>query len=172
MTYPKSKMSTGTTVAAVLTMIVSSAVGLPAQTAPDAATDLYYLSMGACLQARAEHLRTPGTSTDYSTVIVRDDMEITHGLPASVGVFRIEYLDYAALKQRYTRSKAEFPAIAIAPMKNRGNLLIVRCWDYRVSVRGRKLVLGVAGGWDVQWRYDCTSGKYAVVNVERWTPRM
>jgi len=160
-----------TTVARLLTIIVGSASGLVAQARPDVTTDLYYLSLNACLHARAEAYKSSETLSNYS-VIVQDGAEITRGFPTAVDGFRVEYLDATSLKRRYTQSKAEYPIVALAPMKNVGNFLIVNCWDYRVRVRRRRLTFGVMGGWNVQWQYDCASGKYAIVDVKRWWLQM
>ena len=163
-------MSARTTAATVLTMIVGSAVRLVAQAQPDVSTDLYYLSLDACLHARADDHKNSEMSP--SGAIVLADTRITGGFPASVGPFRVEYLESAALKRRYAQSKTEFAIVGMTPMRNLKNLLIVRCWNYSVRVRSRKLILGVMGGWDVEWLYDCGSGNYAIVNVKKWWPQM
>jgi hypothetical protein len=151
---------------AVLSMIASvvraySAVPL------DTKTDIYYLSMDACLQSISA--ATTDTRLARTPVIVLRD-GITTDFPDDHG--HIEYLDSQGIRQRYAQTRKEFPAMAIAPMRNQGDKLVVRCYDYRVSIQKRKTILGVMGGWDVLWRHDCGNNKYVIEKVNRWFVRV
>jgi hypothetical protein len=141
--------------------VVYSAVPL------DTKTDLYYLSMDACVQAISISAAHTGQAQD-PIAILRDG--ITSDFPDGLG--QVEYLDTPALRHRYAKIKKAFPAVAIAPIKNEGDKLIVRCWDYRVSIQKRKIVQGVIGGWDVFWRHDCGNNKYVIEKVNRWVFRV
>jgi hypothetical protein len=169
-------MKAGTIVAAALITIVSSALPLLAQTEP-VKSDFYFRSLSACLQARSEDHKNSDTRRDQGSVIVLREKHITRGFPTSVGMFRVEYLDGAALRRRHAQLKADFPVVGIAPVEMRGDLIVVRCSIYSFTVRTtmlvrRKLVLGEFGGWDVQWRYDCISGKYVIGGVKKWQMEM
>ena len=133
----------------------------------DTKTDLYFLSMNACIQA----ISTSQTNPDQARApiaVLRDG--ITTDFPDDHG--HIEYLDSQGIRLRYAQTRKEFPAIAIAPIRNQGDKLVVRCWDYRVSIQKRKTILGVIGGWDVLWRHDCGNNKYVIEKVNRWFVRV
>jgi hypothetical protein len=137
----------------------------------DLSTDLYNLSLGACIQSGSEttsrELR-PATRK----VMVLDDHDFIHGLPAKIGEVQLEYLQDSALRTRYAQLKRDLPVIALAPMQNRGEVLVVRCWSYSVKVQKKKMILGVLGGRDVEFRFDCTAGKYVLDRVNKWALRV
>ena len=154
----------------MLATLGAAAVPLLAQTLPDVTSDLYYLSLRACLQAEAQRNKKP-VSASSDTVVI-NDQRLTRFFPSLIDTLRIEYLDYEGLKRRYSRLKVQFPAIGLEPIRNEGKLLIVRCTSYRIGVRSRKLILGVVDGWDISWQYDTATDKFAIADVKRWWLQM
>jgi hypothetical protein len=137
----------------------------------DLSTDLCNLSLGACIQSGSE-----ATSKELRPaprkVVVLDDHDFMHGLPSKIGDVEIEYLEDSALRKRYAQLKRDLPVIALAPMQNRGEVLVVRCWSYSVKVQRKKVILGVLGGRDIEFRFDCTAGKYVLDRVNKWAFRV
>ncbi|HET9318697.1 MAG TPA: hypothetical protein VFO27_02940, partial [Bryobacteraceae bacterium] len=100
------------------------------------------------------------------------DVDSVKILPTNIGPTTIEYLDAKAVIERYRRLGRKFDVLEILPIRNVREVLIVNCAEYRVSMRRRKLVLGVAGGYMVHWRYDCAAAEFVNVKVEHWVPRV
>jgi hypothetical protein len=103
---------------------------------------------------------------------VLSEMDSFEIFPRKIGSATIEYLDTKAIAERYKRIGSEFAVLEIGPLRNTSEVLMVNCAEYRVSIRKRRLVLGVAGGYMVHWRFDCSTGEYVKVKVERWFPRI
>jgi hypothetical protein len=137
----------------------------------DLSTDLYNLSLGACLSSEAT-TATKESRSAPGKIVVLDDHDFIRGLPAKIGDFEIEYLKDPALRQRYAQLKRDLPVVALSPMQNRGETLVVRCWNYSAKVQKRKLILGVLGGRDVEFRFDCTARKYVIGRVNKWAFRV
>jgi hypothetical protein len=60
------------------------------------------------------------------------------------------------------------PLIVIRPMVNEGDTLYVRFNEYQVSVRGKRLLMGVEGGGFVRLVHDCEARKFVVAKTGFW----
>ncbi len=52
-------------------------------------------------------------------------------------------------------------------MREHQGSLIVRCAEFSASVRHGKLILGVYGGYEIYWRFDCSTNEYVKAKVDR-----
>jgi hypothetical protein len=132
---------------------------------------LYLRSLSACIEARAL-MSFAGDNTVVLQNSVLGDLEPVQLLPSKIGSANIEYLTAKAVAERYRRLGRGFAALEIKPIVNSRDALIVNCAEYAVGIRRRKIVLGVAGGYMVNWHFDCSTGEYAKVKVERWDLRI
>ena len=128
---------------------------------------LYQLSLMAYVEAKGEQGGT-GNSIVVLDNSVLHDSHVVETFPPEIGSSSIEYLTTKSIVERYRRIGKAFPLVEILPMRNSHGLLIVGCAEYRVNVRHGKLVLGVFGGYEVSWRFDCSKDEYVKVKVERW----
>ena len=131
---------------------------------------LYQLSLMAYVEAKAEQ-----GSTDNIVVMVNSVLKDSHVVeifPLKIGSATVEHLTAKSMTERHRKIGRDFPTIEILPIRNSHDLLVVGCAEYRVTVRHGKLVLGVFGGYEVSWRFDCSKNDYVKVKVERWTPRV
>jgi hypothetical protein len=139
-----------------------------AQTAND--LSLYQRSLQAYLEAKAEK----GSANEHVIVLdnsVWHNTIDTDAFPARISSYTIECLGSKSIRDRY-RKVGEFGIVEVLPVTNRDDLLIVTCAEYRVSVRHGKLILGVYGGYRVEYRFDCSKGQYVKAGVEPYLPRM
>jgi|HubBroStandDraft_6_1064221.scaffolds.fasta_scaffold234921_3 hypothetical protein len=130
---------------------------------------LYQLSLMAYVEAKAEH----GSTGDNIVVMVNsilNDSHVVEIFPPKIGSATVEYLTSESMKERHRRLGKDFPIVEILPMRNSHDLLVVGVAEYRVSVRHGKLILGVFGGYEVSWRFDCSKNEYVKVRVEGWPP--
>jgi hypothetical protein len=132
---------------------------------------LYQLSLMAYVEAQAEH----GSTGDNIVVMVNsilNDSHVVEIFPPKIGSATVEYLTSELMKKRRRRIGKDFPIVEILPMRNSHDLLVVGVAEYRVSVRHGKLLLGVFGGYEVSWRFDCFKNEYVKVKVEHWSLRV
>ncbi len=139
--------------------------------AAQSSESLYARSLAACVENKQ------GRAGPLSVVSVLDnavtqDPALLFPRPSHVGSVRLEFLDYESLKRRFRQTGREFPVIEIKPMRDSRDVLLVDCADYRVTVRKRRVVLGVAGGTSIHWRFDARAGDYEKIKVEPWAPQM
>src|SRR4051812_8239055 len=141
----------------IATSVIALGCEIPLWSQPqrDLSTDLYNLSLGACLPSGGE-TTTKQPRLAPGKIVVLDDHDFIRGLPTKIGDLEIEYLKDPALRRRYAQIKRDLPVIALEAMQNRGEILVVRCWNYLVKVQKKKMILGVLGGRDVEFRFDCT----------------
>jgi hypothetical protein len=130
---------------------------------------LYQLSLMAYVEAKAEQGST-GNSIVVMVNSVLHDSHVVEIFPPKIGSATVEYLTAESMTERHRRIGKDFPMVEILPMRNSHDLLVVGCAEYRVTVRRGKLVLGVFGGYEVSWRFDCSKDEYVKVKVERWSP--
>jgi hypothetical protein len=132
---------------------------------------LYQRSLSACVESKG--LESPANN---NLVVLENDvlrgMDSAKIFPTKIGSTTIEYLDTKAIMERYRRVGRKFAVLEVEPLRNVREVLIVNCAEYSVNIRRGKLVLGVGGGYMVHWRFDCSTGEYAKVKVERWTWRV
>jgi hypothetical protein len=150
-----------------LVLLLSIIGEINAQTKDD--LSLYQLSLLACVEAKTEH------SVARDNIVVMDnevfhDSHVAETFPPEIGSSAIEYLTRESIVKNYKKVGTGFPIVEILPMRNSHGFLIVGCAEYRVGVRHGKLVLGVFGGYEVHWRFDCSTDQYVKVKIERWNP--
>lgn len=131
---------------------------------------LYLRSLSACVEAKG--LQGPTNNVIVLENDVLRDMDSAKIFPTKIGSAVIEYLDTKAIINRFRRIGRRFGVLEVKPIRNVREVLIVNCAEYSVNIRRGKLVLGVAGGSMVHWRFDCSTGEYARGKVERWTWRV
>jgi len=125
---------------------------------------LYQRSLQAYVEAKAEL-----GSTDDAILVL--DNDVVHDLfaarlfPAKIGSHTIECLNNKSIKDRYKKTGKQFRVVEVSPMRSQGNNLIVECREYGVSARGGKVILGVYGGYQIEWRFDCSKGEYVKTGV-------
>jgi hypothetical protein len=128
---------------------------------------LYQLSLSAYVEAKAEQ----GATRNGIVVIdneVLHDLHVAESFPPKIGLSTIEYLTTESITKRYKKVGKGFPIVEILPMRDLHGFLIVGCAEYRVDVRHGKLVLGVFGGYEVHWRFDCSKNEFVKVKIEHW----
>lgn len=133
---------------------------------------LYQLSLMAYVEAKAEQGSTGNNIVVVVVNSVLHDSHVVEIFPPKIGSATVEYLTPESITERHRRIGKDFPMVEILPMRNSHDLLVVGCAEYRASVRHGKLVLGVFGGYEVSWRFDCSKDEYVKVKVERWSPRV
>jgi hypothetical protein len=132
---------------------------------------LYLRSLSASVEAKG--LQGPNNN---NFVVLENDvlqgMDSAKIFPTKIGSATIEYLDTKAIMDRFRRIGRKFAVLEVEPLRNVREVLIVNCAEYSVNIRRGKLVLGVAGGYMVHWRFDCSTREYVRVRVERWVQRI
>ena len=139
----------------------------PSAITQDSWARLYTRSLAACIQAKQGKISNLGVVVVIKNAIT-DDPALIYPRPQKIEAVTLEYLDGKSLVKRFRQNGREFQAIAIKPMINRREEVTVDCEDYIVSVRRRKLVLSVAGGTTVRWRFDLSSSDYVMTKIEPW----
>lgn len=132
---------------------------------------LYQLSLMAYVEAKANQGSTDNNIVVMDSSVVHDSHAVEI-FPSKIGSATVEYLTSESIKKRHRRIGKDFPVVEILPMRNSHDLLVVGCAEHRVSVRHGKLVLGIFGGYEVSWRFDCSKNEYVKVKVERWSLRV
>jgi hypothetical protein len=122
----------------------------------------------AYVEAKAEQASASNSVIVLANNVLHDS-HVVEKLPSKIGSSTIEYLTAESIQERFRRIGKDFPIVEILPMRSQHGLLVVGCAEFRVSVRHRKLVLGVFGGYEVHWRFDCSKGEYVKIKVERWS---
>ena len=122
------------------------------------AGSLYQRSLIAYVETKACK-----AAVNESLIVLRDfvlEEEDTAQLyPTKIGQVAIEYLDTKAVLDRYQKLGRAFLVLKIEPVRNFDDTLVVNCVEARAGIRRRKLTLGVAGGYRVEWRYDCAAAR-------------
>ncbi|MBZ5593412.1 MAG: hypothetical protein LAP39_14310 [Acidobacteriia bacterium] len=152
-------------------LVLSLMLSLPALEEVNAQTkdnlSLYQLSLVAYVEAKADH-SSPANNIVLLDNIVLHDSHVAEILPPKIGSSTIEYLNTKSIAERHKKLGKGFPIVEILPMRNSNGFLIVGCAEYHADVRHGKLILGVFGGYEVYWRFDCSKDQYVKVKIERW----
>jgi len=128
---------------------------------------LYQLSLMAYVEAKAVEAGTSNNIVVLDNSVLHDS-HVTETFPLKIGSATVEYLTAKSITERHKRSGKDFPIVEILPMRNSNGLLVIGCAEYRVNIRHGKLDLGVFGGYEISWRFDCSKAEYVRVKVERW----
>lgn len=140
--------------------------GLPSRKSDD----LYLRAFAAFLEKRNfmyegnDFLR----KQNYLNVLVEKDLQLTEGLPTTIGKNSVEYLDYAGRVDRYKRLRSELRIIVLRPAKNAGNTLIFSFSEYLWSIKGNKTYYALSDGARVSMKFDCIKQEFVVDSVELW----
>jgi len=148
-----------------LALLFSTYGPVDAQTKDDGS--LYQKSLRAYAEAKSEQGGIKDNLVVRANNVIQD-VHVAENFPSKIGSLTIEYLTDNLLLERYRRIGKGFPIVEILPMRNSLGLLVVGCAEYRVEVRHGKLVLGVFGGYEIHWQFDCSKHEYVSVNVKRW----
>ena len=133
-----------------------------------ACNGLYQCSLVAYAEAKAER-DGPGHSIAVMESIVLKDVRDTESFPSVVNSSAVEFLTTKSIKQRCRKTGKPFGIVEILPMRERNGVLIVRYAEFSADTRHGKLILGVYGGYEVFWKFDCASNKYIKTSAQ-WYP--
>jgi len=149
--------------AASLILFFSAARPLTAQ---PGSTGLYQRALIAYAGAKAERDGV-GKGIVVLENNILQDAHVVEIFPPKIDSTPIEYLSANAIKERCRKTGQEIRVVELLPMREYQGLLIVRCAEFGAYVKHGKLILGVYGGYEVQWRFDCLKGEYVKVK-ENW----
>jgi hypothetical protein len=103
--------------------------------------------------------------TNYHEMPVLKDPRITDDLPLQHGEYRVEFMDYSALKERFERLHKEFRVMEISPIKNKGSVLIIQISVSVFSYHKGKYMFAFSDWSDVEFRFDNIQQKFIVSNI-------
>jgi hypothetical protein len=107
-----------------------------------------------------------GIPTDYRRMIVQRNAIITDGLPTTFENHSVDYLDDQGLIDHYHNLNSSFEILQIGPIRNEGATLKVVVSTYWVSYKKHRLLLGYSDWSEVEFRYDCEKGAFAITSVK------
>ena len=146
-----------------LLVICSASMGQSPATDP--AASLYSRALFASIQKmNASYSRF--SNTDYHQMIVMQKDGVTEHLSTATGEYRVEYLDWSGLADRYKRSKKEFPALQISVMKNVGSRLEINVSVYWISFKGNNSYQALSDWSTVYFRFDCEKQEFVIDEVK------
>ena len=154
---------------AVILLLASSAQSQQ-RSAPPVESNLYSRALFASLEkmdkewGRIDRAIPP----DYHQMIVERDRNITDGLPAQSGDYRVEYLDPQQLVDRYKKLRKAFPILVAFPMVDNGERVKVSFNLSWFSYEKRRLTYALDGGSHVYFRYDCEKREFVIDEVMLW----
>ena len=157
----------GTNTTLLLCSILLCGLVLKGSAAEQEDSNFYRIAFVAFLESRAANYASIQGFDPFNVRVQRDDL-LTKSLPQQSGRFRIDYLDYAAIEKQYKHGRKPVPLIVVRPMTNEGDTLIVHFTEYQVSVRGKRMEMGLEGGGIVRLTHDCEAKKFVVAKVELW----
>jgi hypothetical protein len=155
-----------------VTLLCVVAVIPQASAAPGKEADLYSMALSASISEMQKSWGQIDDSfgnrirTDYSHIAVRQNPEITEGLPIVFGDHHVEYLDDRALIDRYKAQRKGFSVLEIHPMHNVGTLLDIQVSVSWIKYEKGRLILLFSDWSDVELRYDCEKQAYTVSSVK------
>ena len=155
---------------AVVLLVASSALSQQ-KNAPPVADNLYYRALFASLEKMHKEwgkINGPATEAriDYHLMIVERNRDITDGLLAQSGDYRVEFLDPQQLTDRYKKLRKEFPILVAFPMINNGERVKVSFNLYWFSYEKRSLTYSLSDWSHVYFRYDCEKREFVLDQVE------
>jgi hypothetical protein len=160
-------------VLAIVSFVISAHTATSQTASLPANDDLYSLALQASiLQMEREwgHLGRSaleeGIPTDYRHMLVRKDPIITDGLPTVFENHSIEYLDDQELIDHYRKLNNSFLVLKIAPIRNQDNVLKIVVSTYWFTYKKRRLQFAYSDWSDVEFRYDCKQGAFAITSVK------
>jgi len=148
-----------------ITLFFSALEEINAQTKDN--LSLYQLSLAAYVEAKTDHSSATNNIVVLDNIVLGDS-HVAEIFPPKIGSSTIEYLNTKAIVERHKKLGKGFPIVELLPMRNSHGFLIVGCAEYHADLRHGKLVLGVFGGYEVYWRFDCSKDQYVKVKIERW----
>jgi hypothetical protein len=129
---------------------------------------LYQCSLAAYAEAKAQR-DGPGHDIIVMESSILRDIRDSEIFPSAINSSAVEYLATRTIKQRCQKTGKPVPIVDLLPMRERKGLLIVRCAEYGAYTRHGKLILGVYGGYEVYWRFDCSTNEY-IKTTAQWYP--
>lgn len=159
-------------VLAILIFVISGHTAIAQTASAPPKDDLYSLALQASiLQMEKEWGQLgpnafEGIPPDYQHMIVQKDPPITDKLPTDFGGRSIEYLDSQELIDRYRRLSKPFVTLRIGPIRNEGAVLRIVVSTSWFSYKKHRLLFGYSDWSDVEFRYDCEHGTFAVASVK------
>jgi hypothetical protein len=116
-------------------------------------------SLAAYAEARAER-----TGPDNNIIVLANsilkDSHVAEIFPPKIGSSTVEYLAAKVIKERCRRTGKPIPIVELLPIREDQGFLVVRCAEFGAYTRHGKLILGVYGGYEVYWRFDCSRNEY------------
>lgn len=148
----------------VFLLVICSAV-LAQSPAANPADSLYSRALFASIEKMDASYRS-FSNTDYHHMIVMHKDGVTERLPTHTGEYQVEYLDWSGLKDRYKRSKREFPALQISAMKNVGSRLEIIVSVYWLSFKGNNSYQALSDWSSVYFRFDCERQEFVIDEIK------
>jgi hypothetical protein len=128
---------------------------------------LYQCSLVAYAEAKAVR-DGPGHNVTVMESSILRDVHDTEMFPSAINSSAVEYLATKTIKQRCQKTGKPVPIVEVLAMRERKGLLTVRCAEYSAYTRHGKLILGLHGGYEVSWRFDCTTHEFIKMTAQRF----
>jgi phosphopantothenoylcysteine synthetase/decarboxylase len=133
---------------------------------------LYYKALKIYLEENEKEYSKLFPQRNFHNVLVIKIDLITTKLPAKIGKFKVEYVDYDELTIR-AKNNAEqkkntqtLIASEFQPITNDKNNIVVTISEYKVTYEESRLSLGLSDGIRIEFKYDCLVGDYVLIKFE------
>lgn len=153
----------------VLLILVSSAIPQASRPSHNA---LYAMALDAGISEMEKQWGSVDDSfagrirTNYKSLKVVANPDITEGLPTSFGPHHVEYLDPKALAEVYKRAGKEFAVLELHPAFSDRSDLKINISVSWYSFKHRRAQFAVSDWSDVIFAFDCAQQRFVVARVE------